>query len=373
MSLQQSQVRPARVLLLTHRDVQPVISRCMTYELEDIVCEVDAAALASVRARSATRIERGIERLLPRFSARILGSRPLRDEPFDLLYVSLHTTSDVARVQPLGHFLSMARQSAINLDEVWRVQLAERTGDLAMLRRFDHVFTACAGSVDDLSRALDRPCHYLAPSVDALRFCPFPHELERRIDVYFMGRRRPELHRAIQEVTARTNRFYLYDTVVNPVVLDCVEHRIRLAELIGRSRTFVVDIASSDRTAEIGQQPELGTRFFEGAAAGSLMIGVVPETATFAMLFGWPDAVIPLEPRAEAVAQLLASLDANPRRVAEIRRTNVIQSLLRHDGVYRWEQILRAVGLEPLPALYERKRRLEQRAKSIQGADQTAA
>jgi hypothetical protein len=38
----------------------------------------------------------------------------------------------------------------------------------------------------------------------------------------------------------------------------------------------------------------------------------------------------------------------------------------RHDGAYRWEQILRAVGLDPLPALAARKERLEARAKEVE-------
>jgi hypothetical protein len=32
--------------------------------------------------------------------------------------------------------------------------------------------------------------------------------------------------------------------------------------------------------------------------------------------------------------------------------------LLRHDWVYRWEMILKTVGLEPLPHIVERKARL---------------
>ncbi len=44
-----------------------------------------------------------------------------------------------------------------------------------------------------------------------------------------------------------------------------------------------------------------------------------------------------------------------------------MQVLRRHDSVYRWEQILRAAGLEPLPQLQERKRMLERRAAEIEG------
>ena len=43
----------------------------------------------------------------------------------------------------------------------------------------------------------------------------------------------------------------------------------------------------------------------------------------------------------------------------EIRRNNIVQSLLRHDWVYRWRAILDIVGLEPRPALLTREARLK--------------
>jgi len=44
----------------------------------------------------------------------------------------------------------------------------------------------------------------------------------------------------------------------------------------------------------------------------------------------------------------------------------------RHDGVYRWERILRAVGLEPLPALSARKQQLDRLASEIESEDMDA-
>jgi hypothetical protein len=38
---------------------------------------------------------------------------------------------------------------------------------------------------------------------------------------------------------------------------------------------------------------------------------------------------------------------------------------MRHDWAYRWEIILGAVGLEPMPELFQRKERLRQLAEDI--------
>jgi len=99
---------------------------------------------------------------------------------------------------------------------------------------------------------------------------------------------------------------------------------------------------------------------------------VVPESTAFGKLFGWPDSVVPMEKSPAGVSALLAELDADPARVARIGRENAAQSLRLHDGAHRWEQVLRAAGLEPLPALQARKQRLEERAKSIEDVARAA-
>ena len=99
-----------------------------------------------------------------------------------------------------------------------------------------------------------------------------------------------------------------------------------------------------------GQQ-ELGYRFFEGAAAGAVMIGQAPDCEAFKELFGWPDSVVPLKPDGSDVAEMLESLRAQPDRLEEMSRRNAREALLRHDWVYRWMQILAIAGLEPTPRM----------------------
>lgn len=336
----------------------------MTYEFEDIIREVDAADLVSVGAKPWPRPLLRLEGMLPIPFAQLAPHARAPERRYDLLYLSLHTPSDLARVQPLGYWLGLADRSACNIDEIWRDEVARRTVDLAMLRRFDYVFTGYQGAIEELGRLLGRPCHYLPPSADALRFAPAG--LERVIDIYFMGRRRPDLHAALEAAARRKGYFYHFDTVRNPLVNSYREHRERLADLVQRTRYFIVDVAYSDNVAESDVQPEVGLRFFEGISGGAVLLGNAPDTDTFRSLFGWPDSVVPVASSEAAVSALLDELDADTERTERIRRTNVSQALRRHDGVYRWEQILGTVGLEPLPALADRKERLERRAKEVE-------
>lgn len=52
-------------------------------------------------------------------------------------------------------------------------------------------------------------------------------------------------------------------------------------------------------------------------------------------------------------------MNSLPERLAAF---DVKNTLRRHDWVYRWQEILEAVGLEPLPAVGGRKSRLSELA-----------
>jgi hypothetical protein len=55
------------------------------------------------------------------------------------------------------------------------------------------------------------------------------------------------------------------------------------------------------------------------------------------------------------IADVLANLNAQPERLARIRTDNVVNSLLRHDWMYRWGTILDTVGLEHTPEMRARE------------------
>ncbi len=95
------------------------------------------------------------------------------------------------------------------------------------------------------------------------------------------------------------------------------------------------------------------------------MIGEYPETEAFKEHFGWPDSVIRTPFDSPDIAEILADLDSQPERIAEARKNNIIQSLLRHDWAYRWNTILNLAGLKPSTALTDRLKYLKNLADEI--------
>ena len=126
---------------------------------------------------------------------------------------------------------------------------------------------------------------------------------------------------------------------------DHVEHRLLLASLLKRTRFFIANRAWADEPVRAREADEIAARFYEGAAAGAILLGIAPESEDFQSQFGWPDAVVPMPFDAAHVGDTIAGLAADPARCARIRRENVANTLLRHDWVYRLRAILEIAGL----------------------------
>jgi len=141
-----------------------------------------------------------------------------------------------------------------------------------------------------------------------------------------------------------------------------------MANIAKRSRYFIANTAKIDKKFETHGQSEIGYRFAEGAASGTVMIGEPPENEVFRKYFGWRDAMIRVPFDTPDIAEILADLDSQPERLAEIRKNNVVQSLLHHDWVYRWRAILDIAGLEAKPALVAREKRLKKLAEDAEKA-----
>jgi len=216
------------------------------------------------------------------------------------------------------------------------------------------------GSVAALSDAIGRPCRWLPDAIDTLRFSPYPNPPTRVIDVYSIGRRREDIHRALLEAAGRRDIFYVYDTFGGSMsdVLNYREHRDFFSNTAKRSQFFVVTPAKVGIPEETGGQVEVGARYYEGASAGTVMIGQAPECEAFRELFPWQDAVISLQADGSDVIKVLSRLEAEPGRVSAISRRNAAEALLRHDWVYRWNEILRVAGMEPSPRMKLREQRL---------------
>lgn len=259
--------------------------------------------------------------------------------------------NDLLHVNAVKGWKDRCRTSICWLHEVWASSIHKYGRRwLETLREFDYVFVSLFGSVEPLSKALGRPCYWLPSGTDLMRFGPQTKPVSRVIDVMSIGRRQEGMHRALVGMASRNELFYMFDTfnAAAAQVYDYRQHRDHFARMAKRSRYFMVAPAKMDDPYnETGGQIEFGDRYHEGAAAGTVMLGQSPDVAHFRSLFGWQDSVIEVAPDGSDICDTIRNLDAEPERIRQISHRNIVESLLQHDWMHRWNDIFRIVGIKP--------------------------
>jgi glycosyl transferase family 1 len=362
------------VLLLSMRRLADLVAFCLQYEFEDVVAEVTGADRVEVTDRPALeRSRRGYK--LARFAtrskrvARGCAPRPHRvrlERDYELFFPVFNHVHELFALATVPDWRRRCRRAACFVNELWPHLLPGYL--LELLSEFDHVFLGVRHSVDEVARIVGRPCSYLPLATDVLRFAPSAEPPARGIDVCNIGRRSPVTHDALLSLAREGRMFYYYDTVAASGsggkqrtfhVDDPAAHRLLLASLLKRSRYFIANRGRVNEPEFTRGKDEISGRFYEGAAAGTVMLGEPPRTEEFARQFDWPDAVIHLPFDSPDVARRLAALDQDPARLARIRQANVANAALRHDWVHRLRTVFDTLGLQPTEAMLAREKRLQ--------------
>ena len=365
--------RDGNVLVLSMRGLADLVAFCLQYEFEDVVTDVTGADRIDAGDREALERSRRAYKLA-RFAtgsrrfARALAPRPSTlelDRDYELFLPVFNNAFELFALATVPDWRKRCRIAACFVAEVWASNLPGYL--LELLAEFDHVFLGTRHPVGEVERIIGRPCTYLPLAVDVLRFSPLPELPRRSIDVCNIGRRSPVTHEALARMSRDRRIFYYYDTVAASGtdqkqrtfhVDNGSEHRLLLASLLRRSRYFIANRALVNDAETTMGHDEFGSRFYEGAAAGTVMLGEPPRTEEFDRQFGWSDAVIRLPLDSPDIGEVLAALDRDPQRLARIRRDNVRNAALRHDWVYRIRTVFETVGIAPTDAMLEREARL---------------
>lgn len=352
-----------RVAIYSQRHLQRLLSRCVAYEFEDVIFETDNAEFIVPEPRSYFPTSRKyVNRLANYFS--LAGNlnpgvkKGKLHQDYDLFLAICMFPNDLLTLNSLPGWKNRCQTSVCVLEEIWAAELDRWPGQLKILSQFDYVILNCSVSVEPLKRIIQRPCIYKPPGVDAIRFCPLPHSPPRSIDVFNLGRRSDVTHQAFLDMVEKKGIFYVYDTMTPKRTLLPKEHRQLVANMAKRSRYFLANTAKINLQKETRGQSEVGFRFFEGAAAGTVMIGNPPDNENFRTYFDWPDAVIPVNFDEPNISDVLDDLDSQQERLNSVSIRSVYESLRKHDWAYRWEDILEMVGMQPLQPLLERKKQL---------------
>lgn len=357
----EQQNQEPRVLVFSQRNAAKRLPfRCAHFEFEDVIAEVDSAELFAPRFDQSTRRHHYAKQLAYHTPLVLNPGMERRNfaRTYDLFVAVCGDPTDMLRIDAIGNWRERCKKAVIVIDELWVTQMPAYGNYLRMLKKFDLVCLYYCQSPEPLNQRIGPRSMYLPPAVDAIRFCPYPTPPERCVDVYSIGRRSAATHQSLLQLAADHGLYYIYDSTSADQVLDPTDHRELYANTLKRSCYFIVNPGLIDRPDIRGEQIEIGYRYFDGVAAGAINVGERPNNEVFAKLFDWPDPMIDFPYNSPDFDKVTRAVESDPEKADQMRRTNVRQALLRHDWVYRWETILRTVGLEPLPKIAGRKTRL---------------
>lgn len=373
-----------RTLIYTLRDVEGLVAYSHLYEFEDIASELLEADVIRLSHYNELDLYRKIYKAVKRTTGRRKIAEPLArramssslaqpvTESYDLFLSTFNHIYETFTLLALGNWRAACQKAACYIIELWEHDFPECEYLLDFLKDFDHIFLATRQCVKRVAELTGKPCTYLPLSVDTLRFHPNFFNIQPTIEYCNVGRRSPITHQALLNHAETRRKFYYYDTftvsnVINAskqqtfYVKNAKEHRNLLANVLKHSRYYIANRARANEFRQ--NQSELSSRFFEGAAAGTVMLGEPPDTDDFKTNFDWTDAVISIPFDCPEIVDIVNDLDVQQERLEAIRRTNVAQALLRHDSVYRLKSILEQVGLEPTPKMVQRETELRQMAR----------
>jgi len=385
-----SQSASPRICMPTFRNFMGDVFRCGLYEAQDVLAEIDdvdlirldgdlswGAWLRERRFREKRLRVPLVYGTLRKFMSSNPGLKKVElKRDYDVFIAVCNFYWELSYISAIERWKDHCKVSVCWIEELWAAEMPEYKYLHHVLSQFDYVFVGCRGSVSALSQAAKQPSHWLPGGIDALRFSPFPNPPARVIDVYSIGRRYKGIHRELSEGAKQGKLFYVHDTLANAGVAKVSDHQVHrdlFANMAKRSRYFVVAPAKMDSFNQTRGQVEIGSRYFEGAAAGAVMIGEVPDCDAYRELFGWPEAVIEVRPDGSDVMAVLSELSSDPERMAAIGRRNTKETLLRHDWVYRWNEMFRVAGIEPSLRMAARQRRLKDMGDFVAGANKNDA
>ena len=360
------------VLTLSMRRLNDLVAFCAPYEFEDVIADTTGAD----RVEPVMRMEWA--RRMYRLALKGTGSRKLAsaltpnlhvahlDREYDLFFPIFNHPHELFALATVPDWRRRSRRAACFVSELWADLLPGYL--LEMLADFDHIFIGVRHAVPEVARVTGRPCTYLPLAANVLTFAPEVTAQARWIDVCNIGRRSTVTHAALLQLARQRRLTYYYDTVVASGadlrqrtfhVSNASEHRLLLATLLQGTRYYVTNRSRVNEPELTKGRDEISSRFYEGAASGTVMIGEAPRTEEFSRQFDWEDAVFHLPFDASDVGRFLEGLDADPARLARARARNIRNAALRHDWVHRFGTVLETVGMAPTASMKVRMRSLE--------------
>jgi len=343
------------VLLLSVRNFRHQAANGSLYEFEDLITGLcDSILCSPENEKSGSRKRYRSARYLGfghslADSLASMGHLNELEVDHDLIMLVLDNPWQMHLLNQVRGWREHPAKKICYISECWPGQLSQWRLMKEPFSNFDHIFLGTASSVPVLANLIDIPCSYLPCGVNTSTFSDMRKVAGRLIDVSYIGRREQALHGELKRFTETEGLFYLFDSAraQRLEVDDPVEHRRMYASMLKRTQISMALPAKSNAVDVTGGFEEIATRFFEFMAAGVIVVGRPPDSDAFRQLFDWQDAVISVGHNYSSSPSVIRELLNDHEKARDISKRNIINSLKKNDWVYRFIDVVEAIGFQP--------------------------
>jgi hypothetical protein len=228
----------------------------------------------------------------------------------------------------LASYLKPRARRANFILDAWQPALT-KIGIAATLDRLDPCFVAYRQAADELQRRFPRSKFVWAP-FGAHTDTFYPRKEPKSIFAFWMGRRHEPLHEALLAYCEARGLRYVY-------FKDGRATTEELGRLASSAEYFIATPPDLDNPKRTGGFSPLVMRYFEGLAAGTRLLGVLPRSGEYEAVLP-TDAFCQVSPDGSDLAERLDEDRGNPnnRRAVEAASTFVRE---HHSWQRRAEQI----------------------------------
>ena len=202
----------------------------------------------------------------------------------------------------LASFMNLRARRANFVLDAWKHSLS-KIGLVATVERLDPCFVAYREATVELQRRFPLAKFVWLPfGADTRIF--YPHGEEKSVFCFWMGRRHEPLHQALLAYCNARGLRYLYSNDLRYTTEE-------LGRIVASSQYFVVTPPDLDNPKRTGGFSPLVMRYFEGLAAGTRLLGVLPRSGDYEALLPI-DAICQVAPDGSDLAERLDEDRSNP-------------------------------------------------------------
>ncbi len=157
--------RRARICMPSGRFFKKKTFLCGHYEAQDVLREVDDLDLICLEPGPRYEFKEKWQRrlLFHDFSRTLIyqnpGLKKVRlTQEYDLFLALCQYTHDFPNINAIEGWEDRCKVSVCWIDEFWAAEIPQCVYWIHALKKFDYVFVALQGTVETLSKAIDKPC-----------------------------------------------------------------------------------------------------------------------------------------------------------------------------------------------------------------------